>query len=98
MGAFAEGVKRIVTGIGNIFKRVINWFKEFLFGVNQKTENFINSKKEEILKCDEPEKVTQYLGAESHYRQTKQIADNFKKDLTPGDLERATKLSKEMNM
>lgn len=28
-----------MTSITNMFKSIINWFKEFLFGVNQKTEN-----------------------------------------------------------
>lgn len=92
MGGVVEKIKACVTWLGNVFKRVISWFGEFLFGINRKTETVLNKRTSEILKCQEPKKVAKYVGAASHHKQTKKIADDLGKDLCPSDKAAADKI------
>jgi hypothetical protein len=85
-------IKRVVAWVGNVFNRVINWFKDFMGGVNNKTEKFIEKKKEEIKKCKDPKAVGQYLAGKHEANQIQKIADNFRKDLSPEDLKAADKI------
>ena len=95
MGGVVEAIKGCVTWLGNVFKRVISWFGEFLFGINQKTEGVLNRRTKEILACNEPKKVAKYVGAASHHKQTKKIADDLGKSLTPSDKAAADKIINE---
>ena len=92
MGGVVEKIKRCVTWLGNVFKRVISWFWEFLFGINRKTEAVLNRRTNEILACQEPKKVAKYVGAASHHKQTKKIADHLGKDLCGSDKAAADKI------
>jgi len=95
MGCVARAVKRFVGWLGDIFSRVINWFKNFVTGVNNKTENVLMKREKEILQCENPKNVAEYMGAQSHHRQTKKIADDFGKKLSASDKAKADKLLEE---
>ena len=59
MGIVAEKIKKCVSWVGNVFSKVISWFKEFMAEVNGKTEKFLVKKQEDILKCKDPKAVGQ---------------------------------------
>ena len=92
MGVVFQKIKRCITWLGNVFKRVISWLGEFLFGINRKTETVLNRRTNEILACQEPKKVAKYVGAASHHKQTKKIADDLGKDLCASDKAAADKI------
>lgn len=89
MGIVAEKIKECVSWVGNVFSKVISWFKEFMAEVNEKTEKFLDKKKEDILKCKDPKAVGQYLAGKHEAKQIEEIAESFSKDLYPEDLEAA---------
>ena len=92
MGVIAEKIKKCVEWVGNIFAKVVKWFIEYMYQVNTKTENFLNKKQEDILKCEKPKAVGQYLAAQHESKQIKKIADSYSKDLPPADLARADEI------
>jgi len=89
MGAVSEKIMKCVAWVGNIFAKVVKWFKEYMMDVNKKTENFLTKKQDIILKCEKPKAVGQYIAAQHESKQIKKIADSYSKDLPPGDLEAA---------
>jgi hypothetical protein len=93
MGAVVyEKMKKCVEWVGNIFSKVIKWFKEYMEVVNKKTEKFLSKKKEAILKCEKPKAIGQYLAAQHESKQIQKIADSYSKDLPPADLAAANKI------
>lgn len=92
MGVVGEKIKKCVKWVGNIFAKVIKWFVDYMTGVNKKTEKFLNKKKEDIMKCEKPKEVGQYLAAQHESKQIQKIADSFSKDLPPADLAEADKI------
>lgn len=92
MGIVGEKIKKYVEWVGNIFAKVIKWFIDYMTGVNKKTEKFLNKKKEDIMKCEKPKEVGQYLAAQHESKQIQKIADSFSKDLPPADLAEADKI------
>lgn len=97
MGAIAEKIKKCVQWVGNIFSKVISWFRDYMVGVNRKTEKFLYKKKDEIMKCNKPKNVGQYLAAQHESAQIKKIADSLSKNLPPADLATADEILKNEN-
>lgn len=93
MGAIvAEKIKKCVKWVGNVFAKVLNWFYSYMTDVNNRTEKFLNKKKEDILKCEKPKAVGQYLAAQHESKQIQKIADSYSEDLPPADLAAADKI------
>ena len=47
MGNVIEKIKKCVEWVGNIFAKVIKWFRDYMKDVNKKTEKFLNKKQKE---------------------------------------------------
>ena len=92
MGIVGEKIKKCVEWVGNIFAKVIKWFIDYMTGVNKKTEKFLNKNQEDIMKCEKPKEVGQYLAAQHESKQIQNIAKSFSKDLPPADLAAADKI------
>lgn len=86
MGNVIEKIKKCVEWVGNIFAKVIKWFRDYMKDVNKKTEKFLNKKQEAIMKCEKPKAVGQYLAAQHESKQIQKIADSYSKDLPAADL------------
>ena len=89
MGIVGEKIKQCVSWVGNVFSKIISWFIEYMGGVNEKTEKFLDKKKEDILKCKDPKAVGQYVAGKHEANQIEKIAESFSKDLAPEDIEAA---------
>ena len=86
MGNIVEKIQKCVQWVGDIFNKVIKWFKDFMKDVNLKTERFLIKKQEEIKKCNDPKAVGQYLAGKHEAKQIQEIAESFSKDLDAEDL------------
>ncbi len=94
MGVIGDKIVKCVKWVGNIFAKVIIWFKEYMDGVNKNTEKFLIKKQEDILKCEKPKAVGQYIAAQHESKQIQKIADSYSKDLPPADLAAADEILK----
>ena len=84
--------QKLLGGAQQFLRYPFFYFEGGIFLTFQQITNIFSGKPEDILKCEKPKAVGQYLAAQHESKQIKKIADSYSKDLPPADLARADEM------